>query len=1143
MTFRRRLLAGAIALVAPLAAVQEALAIDGDFVQSYSISYPDWPIGDNVNASATLAFGNLDGDGNPDLVAAEYDPGTNGDVVVRRGTGTGQFQPLSSRTSPLAPTDLVLADFDPTGGPEDDLVAVLAIANQIALYRNDGDGNLAAPDLTPIAGGMSQVEAADIDEDGDQDLVVSGTTNDAQLLKNDGLGTFTPTTVGAGTRSNDQFSDSLAVGDFVGTGNHLDVATARQATGQVSVAEGDGNGNFAPVVTLTETSHGYAPFGVAAADVTGDSRDDLLVSAGNFLGVVPGQAALPPGFAADDGDLDVPSASLHPGDVNGDGDIDIVRADRAGSGGLRALLGDGTGNFTPAPFPSEDTSEVFDVAAADVTGDGSLDVGTTYLFSGAVAVFESDLQIADIEVNLRPDRAAIELGQDVTITPRIHNKGPDTAPNVTLGIDLDNPTAVTSGTSCNDQGGGLFDCPLAFPDYLSGVGTIGDFVTFEPTQTGTTNPSATVTTTASDATPADNTDTAALTVSSPGPPGASVDPGDLVAGEINFIGATPGLIAVDGVTGARETLTATGRPAGGEDYDSPGRVAFETGGAIVAPDGEQLLRVNPANGQRSVLSQDGVAGAPGNPFYTAFSAAIADNGDIFVADLGPDNGGSSANDGQIMRVEPASGTRHVVADSATLGFALRDPVAVAIERTGDLLVLDHNSPLHKTDLIRIDPGTGTGSVLSPSAAPGGGAPDLNSAVGLALERDGNIVVADLGSGPSATGSIQSVNPATGHRQVISDSSSAGPDMGQPGGVVVQQDGNLLTTDVDGNQEAAPGVIKVDRASGDRSFFSVNNAPAAGPAFRRPVTLALRPYEADLSTNLTDSGPVQVNSNYAYTLQVLNAGPSKATDVVATLQLPAGVALRPGAADARCTALSQTVTCSDPETPSGGSESFAVGVTAPPQAGSPQASAGAAAYERDPSPANNSSSATTTVNALPPALEPEQDERLVVDNIQGTVLIRGPDGKFIPLTADQVIPVGTVIDTTHGSVEIVSEGRHGRLRSAIFSEGLFQIQQAEGGRITEAILKGGGINSCRNKPVRGKGKKSKPKRQLFGNGGGGHRTTGAYGSASVRGTQWRTIDTCKGSRFFAIEHSITVNDFVAGREVIVREGDSYLARSR
>ena len=171
---------------------------------------------------------------------------------------------------------------------------------------------------------------------------------------------------------------------------------------------------------------------------------------------------------------------------------------------------------------------------------------------------------------------------------------------------------------------------------------------------------------------------------------------------------------------------------------------------------------------------------------------------------------------------------------------------------------------------------------------------------------------------------------------------------------------------------------------------------------------------------------------------------------------------------------------------------------------------------------------------------------MADNIEGEVLIRLPDGTFVPLTGKTEIPYGSVINAEEGSVEIATEGRKGKTRSATFSGAKFQVEDAERGKLTDIILRGGQMNTCPVRPLGGRKtgkKKKKPKRSLYGNGGGGHRTTGAYGSATVRGTQWRTIDTCKGTRLLAIENSITVNDFVSGREIVVREGESYFARSR
>ncbi|MEA2346467.1 MAG: hypothetical protein QOG62_254 [Thermoleophilaceae bacterium] len=162
---------------------------------------------------------------------------------------------------------------------------------------------------------------------------------------------------------------------------------------------------------------------------------------------------------------------------------------------------------------------------------------------------------------------------------------------------------------------------------------------------------------------------------------------------------------------------------------------------------------------------------------------------------------------------------------------------------------------------------------------------------------------------------------------------------------------------------------------------------------------------------------------------------------------------------------------------------------------------------------------------------------------GTVLIKKPtDSDFNSVEAGSVvrIPVNTVVDTTNGEIALVSEKDHktGATRVGRFSQGVFRFFQRDVRRpITEIILAGGG--SC---PVTA----GKPKgRKIFGDAGGGHRTSGAYGAATVRGTQWLTEDVCGpngqllGTRISTVEGKVQVNNFRNRKTKIVNAGHSVL----
>src|SRR5512144_2915430 len=70
--------------------------------------------------------------------------------------------------------------------------------------------------------------------------------------------------------------------------------------------------------------------------------------------------------------------------------------------------------------------------------------------------------------------------------------------------------------------------------------------------------------------------------------------------------------------------------------------------------------------------------------------------------------------------------------------------------------------------------------------------------------------------------------------------------------------------------------------------------------------------------------------------------------------------------------------------------------------------------------------------------------VVATPTSGTVLVLLPTLKqYIPLPDSERIPVGTIIDARKGVVRLTTVGKNGKLQSAIFYEGMFQVLQEKG----------------------------------------------------------------------------------------------------
>jgi hypothetical protein len=163
---------------------------------------------------------------------------------------------------------------------------------------------------------------------------------------------------------------------------------------------------------------------------------------------------------------------------------------------------------------------------------------------------------------------------------------------------------------------------------------------------------------------------------------------------------------------------------------------------------------------------------------------------------------------------------------------------------------------------------------------------------------------------------------------------------------------------------------------------------------------------------------------------------------------------------------------------------------------------------------------------------------------GTVRFKLPHSKhFVTLTDPKQVPLGTIIDTTHGRVTLTSAAdTGGDTQHAWFYRGIFKVGQTKGSKPITSLALAGPKPSCGARASVAAAKKKKPKtRRLWGDGSGSFRTQGQFSSATVRGTRWVVIDECRGTLTIVTKGVVAVRDFHRHKTVLVRAGHRYLAR--
>jgi len=280
----------------------------------------------------TVVLGDVDGDGDLDLVTANNSGGSNGsNVSVRLNNGAGNFTAPTTNPDPYVgdnPISLALGDVD--GDGDLDLVVLNGgISYKATILLNNGAGSFTLPAVNPrpdIYSPGDDVALGDVDGDGDLDLVVATAYDKVSIRLNDGTGNFTAPATGADidVRS---LPYRIALGDVDGDGD-LDFVTANYGSSTASVRLNDGAGNFTPPATNPNPAVGNRPIGVVLGDVDGDGDLDLLTANSDdhtvSVRLNDGAGSFTPPAATGTIAVDTYPSNLALGDVDGDGDLDLV---------------------------------------------------------------------------------------------------------------------------------------------------------------------------------------------------------------------------------------------------------------------------------------------------------------------------------------------------------------------------------------------------------------------------------------------------------------------------------------------------------------------------------------------------------------------------------------------------------------------------------------------------------------------------------------------------------------------------------------------------------------------------------------------------------------------------------------------------
>ena len=332
----------------------------------------------------SCAMADIDNDGDLDLIITGADAQlTNRKTTLYSNDGLGNFTEIigTGLSNWSEGGKIAFADVD--GDTDQDLLITGrdGSANYyVHFYLNDGSGNF-TPDTTqpfePSIGG--NLEFADIDNDGDLDLFMTGRDNNnlifSKLYQNDGTGGFSEMT------STPFLSEGGSASAFfdMDNDNDLDLILAGKNNSnqkKTTLYENDGAGNFSLVSNTPFENVDFAA--IAIDDSDNDSDLDVLINGENDSGVPICQLYLNDGTGAFNLLVGTPFIQTAVGtvdfaDFDNDNDMDVLVTGAVGGQTFAAHIYENQGMNNFSLVDTLETLYLSSTALGDIDNDNDLD--------------------------------------------------------------------------------------------------------------------------------------------------------------------------------------------------------------------------------------------------------------------------------------------------------------------------------------------------------------------------------------------------------------------------------------------------------------------------------------------------------------------------------------------------------------------------------------------------------------------------------------------------------------------------------------------------------------------------------------------------------------------------------------------------
>ncbi|MFN8349189.1 MAG: FG-GAP-like repeat-containing protein [Spirosomataceae bacterium] len=301
-------------------------------------------------------------------------------------TRSFQSKPAIS-TSANGAYSVYSADLD--GDGDMDVLSASVNDDKVAWYENDGSGGFGPQIIISTSADFpTSVYAADLDGDGDLD-VLSASLNDDKIAwyQNNGSGGFTLQTL---ISTSADGANSVFAADLDGDGD-MDVLSASLNDNKIAWYENNGSGGFGVPILISQAGETKSAQSVYAADLDGDGDMDVLSASSIDNKIAWYQNNGSGGFGLQNiiSTAAAGAAFVSAADLDGDGDMDVLSASQ-NDNKVAWYENNGSGGFGAQNIISTSAGGTASVHAADLDNDGDLDVLSASGQDNKVAWYENN---------------------------------------------------------------------------------------------------------------------------------------------------------------------------------------------------------------------------------------------------------------------------------------------------------------------------------------------------------------------------------------------------------------------------------------------------------------------------------------------------------------------------------------------------------------------------------------------------------------------------------------------------------------------------------------------------------------------------------------------------------------------------------